>query len=58
MSSGRMKASSLIDLIDDSSQDLFSQTGDTPFAVRIVNINENDNEEIIETFVLNKTVKQ
>ncbi len=58
MSSGRMKASSLIALIDDSEQNLISQMGDTPFAVRIVNVNENDNEEIIETFVLNKTVKK
>ena len=57
-SSGRMKAGSLIDLLDDSNQDLISQTGDTPFAVRIVNVNENDNEEIIETFVLNKVVKK
>lgn len=58
MSSGKMKASSLINLIDDSKQDLIAQTGDTPFAVRIVNVNENDNEEIIETFVLNKVVKK
>lgn len=58
MSSGRMKASSLIDLIDDSAQNLVAQKGDTEFAVRIVNVNENDNEEIIETFVLNKIVKK
>ena len=58
MSSGKMKAGSLIDLIDDSKQDLIAQTGDTPFAVRIVNVNKDDNEEIIETFVLNKTVKK
>ncbi len=58
MSSGKMKAESIINLIDDSKQDLVAQTGDTPFAVRIVNVNENDNEEIIETFVLNKVVKK
>ncbi len=58
MSAGKMKASRLIDLIDDSKQDLVSQSGDTRFAVRIVNINKNDNEEIIETFVLNKRVKK
>ncbi len=58
MSSGKMKAGNLIGLIDDSNQDLVSQAGDTPFAVRIVNVNKNDNEEIIETFVLNKTVKK
>ena len=58
MSAGKMKASSLIDLIEDSKQDLVAQTGDTPFAVRIVNVNKNDNEEIIETFVLNKVVKK
>ncbi|MCY7377536.1 MAG: hypothetical protein LH472_16385 [Pyrinomonadaceae bacterium] len=57
MSSGKMKSNALIDLIEDSKQDLVSQTGDTPFAVRIVNVNENDNEEIIETFVLNKVKK-
>lgn len=57
MSAGKMKSSSLIDLIEDSNQDLVSQTGDTPYAVRIVNVNDKDNEEIIETFVLNKTKK-
>ena len=57
MSAGKMKANTLIDLIEDSKQDLVSQTGDSPFAVRIVNVNENDNEEIIETFVLNKIKK-
>lgn len=58
MSAGKMKAGKLIDLIEDSKQNLISQKGDTPFAVRIVNVNKNDNEEIIETFVLNKTVKK
>lgn len=58
MSAGKMKASDLVNLIEDSSQDLVAQTGDTPFAVRIVNVNEKDNEEIIETFVLNKVVKK
>jgi hypothetical protein len=57
MSAGKLKSSSLIDLIEDSNQDLVSQTGDSPYAVRIVNVNEKDNEEIIETFVLNKTGK-
>jgi hypothetical protein len=57
MSAGKLKSSSLIDLIEDSNQDLVSQTGDSPYAVRIVNVNEKDNEEIIETFVLNKTRK-
>lgn len=58
MSAGKMKASDLINLIEDSNQDLVAQTGDTQFAVRIVNVNEKDNEEIIETFVLNKVVKK
>ncbi len=58
MSAGQMKSGDLIDLIEDSNQDLIAQTGDTPFAVRIVNVNEKDNEEIIETFVLNKVVKK
>jgi len=31
--------------------------GDTPFGVRIVNQNRDDNEEIIETFILNKVKK-
>ena len=57
MSAGKLKSSMLVDLIEDSNQDLVSQTGDSPYAVRIVNINEKDNEEIIETFVLNKTIK-
>lgn len=54
MSAGKISAKTLIDLIEDSGQDLVSQQGDTPFAVRIVNINPKDNEEIIETFVLSK----
>lgn len=57
MSAGRIKAKTLIDLIDESGQDLVSQEGDTPFAMRIVNVNPKDNEEIIETFVLSK-IKQ
>lgn len=57
MSAGKMTSAALINLIEDSNQDLVSQTGDSPYAVRIVNINEKDNEEIIETFVLNKTKK-
>ena len=57
MSAGKIEAKTLIDLIDDSGEDLISQQGDTPFAVRIVNINPKDNEEIIETFVLSK-IKQ
>lgn len=57
MSAGRIGAKTLIDLIDDSGQDLVSQQGDTPFAIRIVNINPKDNEEIIETFVLSKMKK-
>jgi hypothetical protein len=54
MSAGKIGAKTLIDLIEDSGQDLVSQQGDTPFAIRIVNINPKDNEEIIETFVLSK----
>jgi hypothetical protein len=57
MSAGRIGAKTMIDLIDDSGQDLVSQQGDTPFAMRIVNINPKDNEEIIETFVLSKMKK-
>ena len=54
LSAGKIEAKTLIDLIEDSGQDLISQQGDTPFAMRIVNINPKDNEEIIETFVLSK----
>lgn len=54
MSAGKIGAKTLIDLIEESGQDLISQQGDTPFAMRIVNINPKDNEEIIETFVLSK----
>lgn len=57
MSAGKISAETLIDLIEDSGQDLISQQGDTPYAMRIVNINPKDNEEIIETFVLSK-IKQ
>lgn len=57
MTTGKFPTKTLIDLIEDSKQDLVSQGGDTPFGVRIVNQNLNDNEEIIETFVLNKLKK-
>ncbi|HVE57367.1 MAG TPA: hypothetical protein VNB22_11110 [Pyrinomonadaceae bacterium] len=57
MSAGKIEAKTMIDLIEDSGQDLVSQQGDTPFAIRIVNINPKDNEEIIETFVLSKMKK-
>lgn len=57
MSAGKIESKTMIDLIDDSGQDLVSQQGDTPFAMRIVNINPKDNEEIIETFVLSKMKK-
>lgn len=57
MSAGKLQSKTLVDLIEDSNQDLVSQKGDTPFAVRIVNVNADDNEEIIETFVLNKLRK-
>lgn len=54
MSAGKLPTKTLIDLIEDSKQDLVSQAGDTPFGIRIVNQNLQDNEEIIETFILNK----
>ena len=57
MSAGKINAKTMIDLIEDSGQDLVSQQGDTPYAIRIVNINPKDNEEIIETFVLSKMKK-
>ncbi|HLM62214.1 MAG TPA: hypothetical protein VK308_15525 [Pyrinomonadaceae bacterium] len=57
MTGGKLPVKTLIDLIEDSNQDLVAQTGDTPFGIRIVNQNQNDNEEIIETFILNKLKK-
>ncbi|MEP6904036.1 MAG: DUF4384 domain-containing protein [Actinomycetota bacterium] len=57
MSAGKIESKTLIDLIEDSGEDLVSQQGDTPFAMRIVNINPKDNEEIIETFILGKMKK-
>lgn len=57
MTAGVLPTKILIDLIEDSKQDLIAQTGDSPFGVRIVNQNRDDNEEIIETFVLNKLKK-
>ncbi len=57
LSAGKIGAKTLIDLIEDSGQDLISQQGDSMFAMRIVNINPKDNEEIIETFVLSKMKK-
>ena len=54
LSAGKIESKTLVDLIEDSGQDLVSQQGDTPFAIRIVNINPKDNEEIIETFILGK----
>jgi len=57
MSAGKIESKTMVDLIEDSGQDLVSQQGDTAFAVRIVNINPKDNEEIIETFVLSKMKK-
>jgi len=57
MTAGKLPTKILIDLIEDSNQDLVAQTGDSPFGVRIVNQNPNDNEEIIETFILNKLRK-
>lgn len=57
ISAGKLPVKTLVDLIEDSSQDLVSQMGDTQYGVRIVNKNQNDNEEIIETFILNKMKK-
>jgi hypothetical protein len=57
MSAGKITSKTMIDLIEDSGQDLVSQQGDSPYAIRIVNINPKDNEEIIETFVLSKLNK-
>lgn len=54
MSAGKLPSETLVSLIEDSGQDLVAQQGDSEHAVRIVNINPKDNEEIIETFVINK----
>ena len=55
MSAGKIDAKTLVSLIEDSNQDLIAQQGDSQYAMRIVNINAKDNEEIIETFVLDKS---
>lgn len=54
MTAGKLPAKNLVDLIKASGQNLSSQPGDPPFAIRIINVNPKDNNEIIETFVLNK----
>ena len=57
MSAGKIGAKTMIDLIENSGQDLVSQQGDTPYSIRIINLNPKNNEEIIETFVLSKMKK-
>jgi hypothetical protein len=54
LSAGKIPFTTLIDLIEESGQDLVVQPGDTPAAMRIINKNVKDNEEIIETFILDK----
>lgn len=51
---GKIPYQTIIDLIEESGQDLVLQPGDTPAALRIINQNAKDNEEIIETFILDK----
>lgn len=57
MSAGKIDVKTLVGLIEDSNQDLIAQQGDSQYAMRIVNVNAKDNEEIIETFVLDKSSK-
>ncbi len=54
MSAGKIPVKTLVGLIEESGQDLVTQQGDSQFAIRLTNINVKDNEEIIETFLLNK----
>ena len=54
LSAGKIPSATLIDLIEDSGQDLVIQPGDTPAAMRIINTNVKDNEDIIETFIIDK----
>jgi len=54
LSAGKIPVKTLINLIEESGQDLVAQQGDTPFAMRIINKNVKDNEEIIETFLIDK----
>lgn len=51
---GKIPFSTIVDLIEESGQDLVIQSGDTPAAMRIINQNVKDNEEIIETFIIDK----
>lgn len=51
---GKIPFGTIVDLIEDSGQELVIQPGDTPAAIRIINTNVKDNEEIIETFIIDK----
>ncbi len=51
---GKIPFGTIVDLIEESGQDLVIQPGDTPAAMRIINKNVKDNEEIIETFIIDK----
>jgi hypothetical protein len=51
---GGVRPSVLQQLLGESGQTLELVQGDTKFAIKIVNINTKDNEEIIKTLVLNK----
>ncbi len=51
---GKIPFGTIVDLIEESGQDLVIQPGDTPAAMRIINQNVKDNEEIIETFIIDK----
>lgn len=51
---GGVKPAVIQQLLNESGQSLEIVQGDTKFALKIVNINTKDNEEIIKTLVLNK----
>ncbi|HEY0544232.1 MAG TPA: DUF4384 domain-containing protein [Pyrinomonadaceae bacterium] len=51
---GLIKPSVIEQLLSESGQSLERKPGDTKYAIRLVNVNTKDNEEIIKTLVLNK----
>jgi hypothetical protein len=51
---GVVRASVIEQIYRDSEQSIERMKGDTKYAIKLVNINKADNEEIIQTLVLNK----
>lgn len=54
MNAGKISSKTIAAITEDSDRNLVTQQGDTPYGLRVVNTNSNDNEEIIQTYVLAK----